>query len=259
MPPPDPAPQDPACDGPDLRARRGLHVTLCAAGAVPDETRDEMYALFARAYDGTDRTRFETDLAAKRDVLLLRTGDGRIAGFTTLAVFDETDQGQPIRCVFSGDTLVDPACWGTQALNFAWIRHIASIRAEAPDIPLYWLLISKGFRTYRYLSTFARHYVPGPDGPGDPALAVLRDRLAARLFGAAFDPARGVVSYAPPRDRLTPALADLPRTGRAATEARRFVRLNPGYASGEELVCLCPLDPDNMRPFARRLYARALS
>lgn len=246
---------------PDRRPprRRGLRTEIRPAADLSAAIRDEMYGLFARAYAGTDRARFDRDLAAKRDVLLLRRGDGRIAGFTSLAVIDATDRGQPIRCVFSGDTLVDPAFWGSQALNFAWIRHIAAIRAEAPETPLYWLLLSKGFRTYRYLSTFARQYVPRRDAPDDPALGALRDRLAAGLFGSDFDPGRGVVAHDPPREHLAPALAGLPETGRAAIEARYFVRLNPGYARGEELVCLCPLDPGNMRPFARRLYRTALT
>ena len=108
-------------------------------------------------------------------MLLLRDVAGRVAGFTTLAVIEDKDKdrdedgnedgagedrGRPIRVVFSGDALVDPAHWGSNALNFAWIPHLARIRAEAPDTPLYWLMLSKGFRTYRYLSTFAHHYVP---------------------------------------------------------------------------------------------------
>lgn len=238
--------------------RQPLATELRSPAGLSLETRGEMYALFARAYDGTDRVRFETDLAAKRDVLLLRDSAGRIAGFTTLAVFDDTDpEGREIRVVFSGDTLVDPQHWGSNALNFAWIRHIAAIRSEHPDRPLYWLLISKGFRTYRYLATFAVHYVPRRGAPGDPRLEALRERLAARLFGAAFDPRTGLVSHDPPRDRLKPTLAVAPGSGPAAPEARFFAALNPNHATGDELVCLCPLDPENMRPFARRLYRKA--
>jgi hypothetical protein len=249
--------------------RQHLRTELRAAADISVGTKDEMYALFARAYDATDRQRFLTDLAAKRDVLLLRDGEGRIAGFTTLAVFEDEgdrgedgeseDRGHPIRVVFSGDTLVDPACWGSNTLNFAWIRHVARIRAEAPETPLYWLLLSKGFRTYRYLSTFAHQYVPRRDGPDDPALVALRDRLAARLFWPAFDKTRGIVAHDPPRDRLAAPLATLPKTGRAAGEARFFAQRNPGYLHGEELVCLCPLDDSNMRPFAQRLYRQAIA
>lgn len=240
-----------------LAARAGLRTEIVAAAALPDTTRDEMYALFSRAYEPTDRTRFGADLDAKREVLLLRDEAGRLAGFTTLAVIEDTDGPQPLRCVYSGDTLVDPRYWGSNALNFAWIRHLAAIRAEAPATPLYWLLLTKGFRTYRYLSAFARTYVPGGAGTDAPALVALRDRLATRLFGPAYDPARGIVAHDPPREHLDPVLARVPEAGRGAEEARIFARLNPGHGRGDELVCLCPLDPDNMRPLARRLYEEA--
>jgi hypothetical protein len=242
------------------KTRQALTTALSAPADLTPKTRAEMYALFARAYAATERRRFHADLDAKRDVLLLRDGAGRVAGFTTLAVFDDTDDaggGRPIRVVFSGDTIVDPAQWGSNALNFAWIRHVAAIKAERPETPLYWLLISKGFRTYRYLSTFARSYVPRRGGPDDPGLEALRDGLAQRLFGAEFDISRGVVAHDPPRDRLAGALAALPSTGRAAAEARFFTARNPGYRTGEELVCLCPLEAWNMRPFAGRLYRKA--
>ncbi len=241
------------------QTRNRLRTELCAPADLSPGTRNEMFALFSRAYVATDRRRFRADLDAKRDVLMLRDGLGRVAGFTTLAVFDDLHEGRPIRVVFSGDTLVDPAYWGSNALSFAWIRHVAAIKAEQPEIPLYWLLISKGFRTYRYLSTFANHYVPRRSGPEDATLEALRDRLAVRLFGASYDIGRGVVTHDPPRDRLATALAALPKTGRAAAEARFFAERNPGYLRGEELVCLCALEAENMRDFAQRLYRKALA
>ena len=239
-------------------ARPHFATEVITAAEITRAIEAEMYALFSRAYDQTDPLRFRSDLRAKRDVLLLRDGDGRIAGFTTLAILDAEDRGRGVRIVFSGDTIIDPACWGTNALNFAWIRHIARIRRERPDHPLYWLLISKGYRTYRYLSTFAERYVPHPEDAPDTDLIDLRDRLARQVFGTAYDPIRGIVAWAPPRDRLNRALADLPLSGRAAEEAARFAALNPGWRQGEELVCLCPLETGNMKPFARRLYGRAL-
>ena len=235
-----------------------LSTEICPAARVSRQVEDEMYALFARAYDATDRSRFHADLGTKRDVILLRDATGRVAGFTTLAVFEDEDRGRAVRIVFSGDTIVDPRYWGSNALNFAWVRHVAHIKAEQPEQPLFWLLISKGFRTYRYLSTFARHFIPGSEQEGDPALEALRDRLARRLFGPAYVPAPGIVAWDPPRDRPKEALARLPDTGRAAAQARFFEQQNPGWRRGEELVCLCSLDVENMPPFTRRLYQRAL-
>jgi hypothetical protein len=40
---------------------------------------------------------------------------------------------------------------------------------------------------------------------------------------------------------------------------RFFLDANPGYAAGDELVCLAPLDADNMKLFARQCFERGLS
>jgi hypothetical protein len=34
-----------------------------------------------------------------------------------------------------------------------------------------------------------------------------------------------------------------------------FLRRNPNYVDGDELVCLCHLSLSNMRPYARRLFS----
>jgi hypothetical protein len=217
----------------------------------------EMFALFEQGYEGTDWSRFQKDLQRKNDVVLMRDEAGHVVGFTTLAVFDEQTADGLVRVVFSGDTIVSAQHRGTNALNFAWIAHLARIRAEFPERPLYWLLISKGFRTYRYLSTFARSYVSGPRPTAALPLIALRDRLAHRLFGANYDAERGILSWTPPRERLNEALAVLPEAGRASSVVKEFDQLNPNWSRGDELVCLCALDFDNMKPFAQRLYHRA--
>jgi hypothetical protein len=37
-----------------------------------------------------------------------------------------------------------------------------------------------------------------------------------------------------------------------------FLRSNPGYVHGDELVCLTELAPHNLRPIARRVFGRGL-
>ena len=37
-----------------------------------------------------------------------------------------------------------------------------------------------------------------------------------------------------------------------------FLRSNPGYLRGEELVCLTELASDNLRPLARRVFEQGL-
>lgn len=217
-----------------------------------------MFDLFARHYRDVDRPHFDTDLAAKDSAILLRAGD-RVAGFTTLAFSTIDVAARRVAVVFSGDTIVDPAFWGEQVLARVWLEQIGRFAARQQARDVYWFLIVKGHRTYRYLPTFAREYVPAA-GRGDRYdLIALRNAIAARQFGDAFDPASGIIRFSEPRGRLGPALAEpLPRELRNP-HVRFFLEANPGYRRGDELACLCALTPENMRPRARTWFAHGAS
>ncbi len=244
----------------DLRADVVARATL-AAGDV-----DRMYALYAASYRDTDATRFRRDLDDKTHCIVLRDGAGEIQGFSTLKLYETRWRDAPIRVMFSGDTIVDPAHWGTQQLAFAWIRHAGEVRRAAPALPLYWFLICKGHRTYRYLGAFARHYVPragsaagaaGTSADADAAAQALLDHLAAERYGAAYDRAAGILAFDAPQGRLAPDLAGISEAHRRLAHVAYFLERNPGYARGDELVCLCELSAANLRPLARRLFEGA--
>jgi hypothetical protein len=42
-------------------------------------------------------------------------------------------------------------------------------------------------------------------------------------------------------------------------DVRFFLQCNFGYTKGDELVCLCALSVDNMRPLTRRLFTQVTS
>lgn len=231
-----------------------LHASVIDVSALTQSVRDEMYALFARHYAATNRQRFESDLAAKDRVVMLRDSVRQLRGFSTLAVSALNISDTSLRVVFSGDTIIDPRSWGSQAFAFAWIRLIGRIAAEAPDLPLYWLLIVKGHRTYRYLPTFGLRFVPDWRTPDDPRLVALRNAIAEHYFGADYDARRGIVTYRSSRGHLGPALAHPTARECARDDVRFFLERNPGYVKGDELVCLCALTLGNMRPLTRRLF-----
>lgn len=243
---------------PDNRSR-ALDAVVAEAAGLSQATRDDMYALFSRHYDATTRARFEGDLAAKDYAVLLRDCTDRLQGFSTLAVSRMEIGGRPLRVVFSGDTIIDPAYWGSQAFSYAWIRLIGRIAAEAPDVPLYWLLIVKGHRTYRYLPAFGLRFVPDWRGTADSALETLKDAIAGKLFGPAYDARTGVVSFERSHGHLAPDLAVPTPREMARPEVRFFLQRNPRYIDGDELVCLCALSHDNMRPLTRRLFTQGFA
>jgi hypothetical protein len=215
-----------------------------------------MYALYATYYDGTSCALFAADLAGKSHVIEL-TVDGALVGFSTLAVLPFEHRGAANLALFSGDTIIDQSHWGEQALVAAFCRFAGRLRAQR-DVPLYWLLISKGYRTYRYLSLFARTYYPQHAAPTPAAMQERLDALAQRKFGAAYDAAAGVVRFPQSRGHLKPAWADVRDHLLTHDVVRFFLDRNPGHAGGDELVCLTELAADNLRSFARRAFVEGL-
>ncbi len=231
-----------------------LSARVVAVRGLESALVERLWALFRRYYDDVAPERFADDLAAKDEIVLLETETGELAGFSTLSVREEVVDGRRLRVLFSGDTIVDRRHWGSQVLAQAWIRHVGAIRARAPELPLHWLLIVKGYRTFRYLPTFSLRFVPDLAGRDDPDLRALRDELAVRRFGAAFDRETGVVRFPDRRGRLAVDWATVEAHHARRADVAFFLARNPGWRDGDELVCLCPVEAASMRPFARRLF-----
>ena len=217
-----------------------------------------MFDLFSGYYDGTDPDRFLSDLQDKQQVILLYDGQRALRGFSTLAVVHRDYNGRAVRAVFSGDTIVHHGYWGEQTLAFAWIRLAGRIKAERPEQPLYWFLIVKGHRTYRYLHAFTHRYYPSWREPTPRRQQALIDALAIERFKDCYDPRQGVVRFPRSLGQLKPAWAAVEGDDRRRPEVRFFLERNPGYVRGEELVCLAELHPDNLRSLARRLFLQGM-
>lgn len=213
-----------------------------------------MYALYSTCYRDTEQARFEHDLDDKTHCVIMRDDTGKLRGFSTLKLYEQQWGDTALRILFSGDTIVDPACWGSQQLAFCWIRLAGELKRNSPDRALYWFLICKGHRTYRYLRAFAHDFTPRFDRPAEPLRQALLDHLAVERFGHAYDAASGVLNFPTPQGRLAPALAEVPDAHRRLPDVAYFLERNPEYAHGNELVCLCELTPENLRPMARRIF-----
>ncbi len=218
-----------------------------------------MFELYARYYDATSLDLFRNDLTEKDWVLLIHDQEGRLQGFSTLALRETELDGARLRALFSGDTIVDHRHWGQQALAFTWIRFAGKLKSQAPELPLYWFLVVKGQRTYRYLDAFTRSYYPHWQRATPTPLQSLMDHLARERFGSAYQADLGVLRFGTSRGQLKPAWAEIPSAELRRPEVAFFVRSNPGYVRGEELVCLTELCPDNLRPLACRLFVQGYS
>ncbi len=211
---------------------------------------DAMYRLLDRHFAGVGRAGFEADLADKGWAVLVE-GTERLVGFSTFRLDRERVRGEDATVVFSGDTIVEPEAWGSRALPRTWIQSVRSLHEAVGGGPVWWLLLTSGFRTYRFLPVFCRAYHSGPATEGDE-LGEVAACLARRRFGDRYDAATGIVRLPRPQ-RLRRPLLEIPPGRREDPHVRRFLELNPGHARGDELVSVAPLDDANLTRAGRRM------
>lgn len=210
-----------------------------------------MYELLTRHFEGVTRLQFECDLAEKNWVILLTCGM-RLVGFSTLLAYETSLDQAPVSVVYSGDTIVAPEAWGTMTLPRAWIGAVNQLRAHLPRGPYYWLLLTSGFRTYRFLPVFWREFYPRFDGPTPPEQRRLLDQLARQRFGSQYEPQSGIVRFTQPQ-RLRAGLNRIPPGRITNPHVAFFAARNSGHAQGDELACLTELSPENLTAAGRRM------
>lgn len=218
---------------------------------LSDFLRDEMFALLRAHFKGVTRERFEIDLNEKNHAILLRRGE-RLAGFSTLLAYETSCAGERASVIYSGDTIVAPEAWGTTALPRAWIAAVNELRAAYPRGRYYWLLLTSGFRTYRFLPLFWREFLPRFDAVERRETRELLNHLAREKFAEQFDARTGIVRFTHPQ-QLRFELRGIPPERFADPHVRFFATQNPGHERGDELVCLTELSPGNLTAAGRRM------
>ena len=230
----------------------GYHTAFIQVPELAESTRKAMSELYFAYYEGCDERQFQRDLADKTEALLIHYRH-ELVGFTLYQLYTIRWQERPVRIIYSGDTIVDHRHWGQQALAFAWIQRAGQLKREDPVTPLYWFLIVKGHRTYRYLPTFSRSFHPHWSEP-NATLKALADHLAKQKFAEAYDAGTGVVSFNQSQGHLKARYAQPNAREQQLAAVAFFLQRNPGYRQGDELVCLCELCADNLKPLARRIF-----
>ena len=214
----------------------------------------EMYVVFSRLYENVNEPVFTADLEEKDWVLLLREGaSGPIRGFSTILYVETSVHGEELGVVFSGDTGIDPAYWGGQALVKAWAQFAGELKAQHPSRRLFWFLISKGYRTYLYLPLFFHKFYPRLDTPTPAFEQALINTLGTMKYPDHFNPETGVIEFDRSHGNLKPLVAETPSYRREHSHVRFFLEKNPGYGQGNELVCVAEISAENMKGLARRM------
>jgi hypothetical protein len=229
----------------------GLQSLIIPADKIDQSQFLVMLRIMQTYYLNVTALQFAADLKDKDCVILLHE-KGQIRGFSTwkLTPFEIGDR--QVNLIFSGDTIVEAEHWNSMALPIAWGHLMLETLARHADRDLYWLLTTKGYKTYRFLPVFFREFYPSP-GRATPAFEkALLNKYAADKFGHLFNPLTGILSANDAAQKLVPGVADITDIRRKDPYVAFFERINPGHLRGDELVCLASCRPKNIRPFILR-------
>jgi hypothetical protein len=220
-----------------------LYAKTVAVSTVTESQRKTMFRLMGQYYECMDWDRFQKDLDEKDDVILLLDGQSdSIKGFSTLKSMEVPHKSGKAYGIFSGDTVVDRAYWGQKVLGVAFLKYLFMKKASRPFSPLYWLLISKGYKTYLLMANNFSNHFPRFEQETPKFEQGLIDGFAGMLFGESYKSERGVVEFSESLGQLRPGIADVP-TGAAFKNPRiaYFAQQNPDWMDGTELVCLAEM------------------
>jgi hypothetical protein len=214
---------------------------------------ERMYDLLSDNFTNVGKAPFLRDLSEKDWVISVRDHDLQIQGFSTLKFFQQDFGGRAHRIAFSGDTIVSPKYWGSLEMSVMIGRKIFEHFCDNPETPLWWLLISKGIRTYKCMPAFFNTFYPNPYAAAPAEVAGLMNQLGLSKFGRHYNPKNGVISPSTESYYLRPDLAEPDRRRASDDLSRFFYAKNPEYHRGAELLCLGQFHPVNLRPLIRRL------
>jgi hypothetical protein len=226
---------------------------LVARAQLTSFDLEGMYRLLSEHFDGVTSEQFQRDLAEKNWVVLVERSE-RLVGFSTILAYETILSGVPYSVIYSGDTIVAPQAWNASTLPRAWIEAVVQLRDVYPRGTYLWMLITSGFRTYRFLPLFWRSFFPRFDSVIPQHAKRLIDQLAEERFGRQYDPVSGIVRFNNPQ-RLRGTLSEIPVGRMEDPHIAFFASRNRGSANGDELVCLTELAPGNLTAAGRRMTA----
>lgn len=223
----------------------------CMTLAIDELTAEEvrqMYHLFEQYYDAVSFETFTRDLYKKDKVLVARDHEkGKFAGFTTVKImkvpFEWNGRTKYATGIFSGDTIVSPEYWGQRIMNAAFAAMVFKEKCKRPFSPLYWFLISKGYKTYLLLTNNFDEYYPNLNVPTPPKIQKIIDSYATQLYPENYDPEAGLLRFEQSQGNLKNTVAPIDdELMDSQPNVAFFQAKNPDWQKGNELVCLGVVD-----------------
>lgn len=198
-----------------------------------------MHRVFVKYYHNADIDTFLNDLSKKQYVLIMRDrATSEIVGFSTIALLNMDLDGHQAVGLFSGDTVLEEPYWGARRWQFTWGLFCIWLRIRYFRRPFFWLLISKGYKTYMLLANNFVQYYP-KEKSDNKDLAKVVDMYCSELFPEAFDVEKRILDFGDKYQHLQDGVADIGELlVSQESKIRFFEECNPEWRRGTELPCV---------------------
>ncbi len=211
----------------------------------------DMFNLMDTFYENMNFSIFKKDLTNKDFCIILLDEKSYIQGFSTQKIMHIPVNGMKIHGVFSGDTIIHKDYWGSLELYKVFSQYFFEYGTKFSEF--YWFLISKGYKTYKILTTFFKEFYPNykEDTPRD--ILEIINGFGKYAYLDEFNEKTGIIEYKTNKDKLKEGVADITKKQEKDKNIAFFKSKNPGYVNGNDLVCVTSLRKDNLHSLAQRL------
>ena len=221
---------------------------------LTEEEKDRIYFLMSCYYKNMSRSVFDNDLTEKKWVILLKDEEEIIQGFTALVKIEAEIEKKKTAIIFSGDTIIHKIFWGSNLMHKLWGRLVFGMALEQHQTDYYWILISKGYKTYRFLPVYFKEFYPRYNMPTPVFEKKLIDWFGAYKYPDYYRSDKGLIIFDNPRDYLSEGVADITQSRLKDPHVSFFAEVNSGHVKGDELVCIARLTKENIKPYVIRHY-----
>ena len=207
----------------------------------------EMYDVFKQYYNNADQATFFQDMSEKEGVFVLRERDSkRIVGFSTIKRVPLEVDGKKSVGIFSGDTILERQYWGDKSLHMEFLKYVVKLKLANPLTSVYWLLISKGYKTYLLLANNFLDYYPRFDAEvnekqkqSHQKLQKVTEFYCQEMYEKAFDKANMLLDFGANYQSLKGNIAEITNDMRSKyPKIDFFEERNPTWRRGTELPCV---------------------
>ncbi len=208
---------------------------------LTEANKRQMFELFEMYYEHVDFKRFLSDLSEKTHVFFFHEmGTNRLVGFST--IFRKAiPEIAPGIFLFSGDTVIHADYQGSKALQKSFFWFILESKLSSPTQPVYWMLMSKGVKTYLMMRKNFKSSYPNYHGPTPSPHDHVLNSFYTRKFAKSFDEKTGLIIF---DEKLGSVKSDSHfKQEKVPTdsEAKFFFEKNPQFDEGHELACVCEI------------------